>query len=89
MISGRRLSHHIAGVVTFWPSFMVSGSGTFGIGIGLRLVVVGVVWSFFVAARSRTQGLDPELIHHVLVVLIRREGRWRRQLRTALVPCSS
>ena len=32
-ISGRRLFHHISGVITFCPSFIVSGSGIFGNGL--------------------------------------------------------
>ena len=39
-------------------------------GVGLRFVIVGVVGRLFIAARPWAQRLDPELIHHVLMVLI-------------------
>ena len=44
-------------VVTFLPFFSVSTSGRFGIRIGRRLVVVGVVRRRLVAARAGTQRL--------------------------------
>ena len=34
-ISGRRTFHHCAAVVTFWPSFVTSGSGKSGKGLAL------------------------------------------------------
>ena len=49
-------------------------SGRFGIRIRRRLVVVGVVGRRLVAARTGTQRLDAELLHHVLVI---RGGRGR------------
>ena len=45
-----------------------------GIRVRERLVVVGVVRRGFVAARTRTERLDSELILHVLVVGRRRRG---------------
>jgi hypothetical protein len=37
-----------------------------------------MVWSFFIAARTGAHGFDAKLIHHVLVILIGREGDRRR-----------
>ncbi len=48
--------------------------GEIGPGVGLRLVVVGVVGGFFIAAGTGTQRLDAELVHHVLVILVSGEG---------------
>jgi hypothetical protein len=58
-------------VVTFWKR------------ISLGLIVVGVIRGFLVAAWSWTKGLDAELIHHVLVVLIGRKRDWRLGKRRA------
>ena len=51
-----------------------------GVRIRLRFIVVGMIRRLFIAARPRTQRLDAELIHHVLVVLVRREGDRRRHI---------
>ena len=72
-ISGRRCFHHISGVVTFWPFFRVSASGRFGYGFAVGLVVIGVVGVAFVAARPGAKGFDAELVHHVLMILLRSE----------------
>src|SRR5580704_8894526 len=47
-------------------------------GIGLGLVVIGVVGRFLIAARTRAEGLDAELIHHVLMVLFHRPVHQQR-----------
>jgi hypothetical protein len=38
-----------------------------------------MIRSFFITARTGTQGFDAQLIHHVLVILIGSEGYWRRR----------
>ena len=53
--------------------------GEIGIDIGLRLIVIGVVGGFFIAARAGAQPLDAELVHHVPMVLVRGEGDRRRR----------
>ena len=57
--------------------------------IGLRFVVVGVIRGVLVAAWTGTQGLDAQLIHHVLVVLLGGEVDRRRRgsLRCLLRHC--
>ena len=56
-----------------------------GIRIRQRLVVVGVIRRGLVAARTGTQRLDAELLHHVLVVGCRGRGiRVRRRARGRL-----
>ena len=47
------------------------------VGIGQRLVIVGVVRRLLVAARPRAQCRDAELLHHVLVIFLRRPFLWR------------
>ena len=55
--------------------------GKIGIRVRLRLVVVGMIRSLFITARTGTQGFDAQLIHHVLVILIGGEGDRRRHSR--------
>ena len=64
-------------------------------GIRLRLVVVRVIGRLLVAARSRAQGSDAELLHHLPMVVGRRpllrvggHGRARRRRRRGGLLCA-
>ena len=49
--------------------FESQGVGIIGIGIGLRLVIIGVIGGLFVVAvGSAAEGGEMELIHHILMV---------------------
>ena len=61
--------------------------GQIGPGVGLRLVVICVVGSFRISAGAGAQGLDAELVHHILMVLIGGEGD-RRGSRGTLCECN-
>ena len=58
-----------AALVTLCPSFSVRTIRKVGEGIGLGLVVVRVIRVLLVAARTGSQCFDPELFHHLLMVL--------------------
>src|SRR5580658_2285711 len=59
MISGRRLSHHICGVVTFAPSFSVSGSGTLGYGLALSSSMLAWLGAFSLPLGPGRRALMP------------------------------
>src|SRR6185437_7827063 len=52
--------------------------------ISQQLVIVGVIRVVLITARAGAQLLDTELLHHVLVILVRRESDGRRQCRLAV-----
>ncbi|MEI9903368.1 MAG: hypothetical protein WDN06_04875 [Asticcacaulis sp.] len=81
-ISGRRCCHHWSAVVTFPPFFRVRISGQSGYGLAPGLVGIGVVGRLFIAAGTRAQALDMQLVHHVLMILLGGEGDRRRRLGT-------
>ena len=51
------------------PALQCERIGQVSIWIGLRLIVVGMIRVLFIPARARTERCDPQLIHHVLMVL--------------------
>ena len=95
-ISGRRCFHHTSALRDLaCRSSSVSTSGRFGIRIGQRLVVVGVVGRRLVAARPGPQALDPELLHHLPMIFLGRlrgfsrgRGLWRRRGRCGAGGCA-
>ena len=84
---GRRWSHHIFADVTFWPSFITSGSGGGGIRRHFGFVKIGRARRRGVAVRARPQrGGDVQRVHLALVRFLRGEmhGRCRGLLRLCL-----
>jgi hypothetical protein len=66
---GAALFGPLRGRGDLFPVLQGEDVGQIGIGVGGGLVVVGVVGRGFGAAGAGAEGLDAELIHHVLVVI--------------------
>ena len=61
----------------FLARIRLENLGKYRVGIGLALVVVGSEGTALVGVEAATDGFNPQLVQHVLVVLFGREGHGR------------